>query len=129
MLTLRFVFRFLPTDCQGVGEFVLAKSLTTDFEIQGRFVAGNRLNRHGNAVSITQGISIDVGVDDVPDVDIFAEEMESTGDCTLNFYVGGAPAKFGEDGKGHEGIEFIEDVKVCTVDTSKCCNPSLAVCS
>jgi len=91
-------FDGLKFDCQGHGEFVLARSLESSFEVQGRFQDA-RSNKNGRMITITKGISIDAGVEGVPSVDIIAEEGEGPKACILNYFIDGKPAQWGPDGK------------------------------
>ena len=77
--------------------------MDTPFEIQGRFhpVRGGR-------VSITQAVSIDTGVEGAPDFDVFTEMVDNR--CSLNYYVNGVPADFGEDGEAIDGIIYMPNV-------------------
>lgn len=102
-------FDGLKYDCQGHGEFVLARSLESQFEIQGRF-ADARTNTDGNMITITKAISIDTGVEGAPQFDLIAEEDDSDGGaCVLNYYINGVIADFGEDGKAIPGVELHGD--------------------
>jgi len=97
----------LKFDCQGHGEFVLAKSMHTAFEIQARFELTGRTDK---SVSITKAVSIDTGVVGAPQFDVFVEEVE--GVCVLNYYANGTLTDFGEDGKLWDGIDFQADIDV-----------------
>lgn len=78
-------------DCQGEGEFVLAKTVNSDstFEVQGRFVSIGRPDR---TVSITKAVSITTGVEGDPDVDVFTEMEDDV--CNLYYYANGEPTDF-----------------------------------
>jgi DNA-binding protein YbaB len=97
-------FDGLKYDCQGEGEFVLAKTINSDnyFEIQARFTSIGK----DRMVSITTAVSITTGVIGEPDVDIFTEKVD--GECALYYFVDGQPTDFTtpvsgisfEDGEG-----------------------------
>ncbi|CAB9503462.1 RHS Repeat [Seminavis robusta] len=82
----------LRFDCQGEGEFVLAKTIDSDntFEVQGRFKSTGK----SKMVTITQGISITTGVEGEPDLDVYTEEVDGT--CVLMYYVDGNATDFSE---------------------------------
>ena len=85
-------FDELKFDCQGHGEFVMAKSMQTAFEVQARFEVTDREDK---SVSITKAVSIDSGVAGAPQLDVFVEEVE--GVCILNYYVNAKLTDFEED--------------------------------
>jgi len=83
-------FDGIKYDCQGDGEFVLAKAVDPEssFEIQARFESIGK----ERMVSITKAVSISTGVDGEPDVDIFTKE--ENGECILYYFVDGDPTDF-----------------------------------
>lgn len=97
-------FDGLRYDCQGEGEFVLAKSLVTQREIQARYehMASSR------AISLGKGVAVqDEG--DTPRVQVSIAKLEETvgndmGDgCTLLFYVDGEQRDL-NDGSGDDRV-------------------------
>ena len=121
---------------QGRGEYVLMKSTSSAFEVQGRFIPGyhykddasttdvnewgtEKLDRRGKGVSVAQAVTIDTGIIGAPQFDAVATNPES-GKCGVNYYVGVddgpmepmLPAAFGDDGRDVPGIEFFHQVKV-----------------
>lgn len=114
-------------DCMGRGEYVLMRSTTTNFEVQGRFVPGyyhsdlastpnhnewgTEKTKSGKGVSVAAGISVDTGVEGAPHFDAFATNPRP-GVCGVNYFVNDQPANFGDDGLAYPGMQYFKQVKV-----------------
>ena len=120
---------------QGRGEYVLMKSTSSAFEVQGRFVPGyhykdltntadvnewgTEKTKNGKGVSVAQAVTIDTGIAGAPQFDAVATNPRNNV-CGVNYYVGVndgpmepmLPAAFGDDGRDVPGIEFFHQVKV-----------------
>jgi hypothetical protein len=90
-------FDGLKYDCQGEGDFVLSKSLDSDFEFQGRFE-----KVPGKSVTTTQGVVLNTGFEGEPKV-----EVSYTKTCDLTYFINGAEVVLEDDpATGHDKLEF-----------------------
>lgn len=104
----------LKYDCQGEGEFVLTRSLDSDFQIQARFENAVASNKR---VAVTRGYVIQTGDLFVPRIQLETRNMTQEG-CGIDMFVDGIPHDIETNGTqsdfvqvtlaiGNEGVKRI----------------------
>jgi len=78
-------FDGLKYDCQGAGEFVIAKSLDSGFEVRGRF----QHLEGGSRVTVTRGVAFNTGGVDEPTISLTVRDEVGINTCDYTMYVNG----------------------------------------
>ena len=92
-------FDGLKYDCQGGGDFILSKSMDSDFELQGRFYQ----QPGSNGGTVTDGAVLNTGKAGEPIIEV--EATDESGQCVIKYTINGVEHNFGAT-EEVDGVQF-----------------------
>lgn len=108
-------FDQMTSDCQGTGDFIVAKTLDedSDFEVQARFTAGSESGQQSwqeskglDLGTVTKAFVVTTGAAGEPRIEVDADVAANNGECKLNYYVDGVLTQFGANDRAGSAIYF-----------------------